>query len=187
MGFGGNIAEGAAIGIDRSARLASGAVAGMAMAVSQAWAVPALPPPRLAFPNLGMELPAPRVSAPELRMPPPIRVPIQRQDIPIAEHPAETAGANRLPSYEPNPLAARAAKALSSASDAAPQGQDTRRTGLRSDGGQGITIHFNPSITVQGGGTAEVKGAVMEAAQLSLTELERMIRRVVAQQQRREN
>lgn len=150
------------------------------MAVSQAWAVPVLPPPRLALPNLRMELPAPRFSAPELQMPPPIRVPLQRQDMTRS---AETAGAN--------PLAARAAKALSSASDAAPQGEAGRRTGslaMRPIGGQGgITIQFAPTITVQSGAGAEVKGAVMEAAHLSLTELERMIRRVVAQQQRREN
>lgn len=203
MSFGGNIAEGAAIGIDRGAARAALAVAGMAMAASQAWAVPALPPPRLAMPNQGMELPAslfsvpelrmpvPRLGLPELQTPPPIRVPLQRQDMPIAERQAGAGGADRLPAPEPKPLSARAATALSSASDAPPQNQEARRTGspaMRPAGNQGgITIHFNPSITVQGSAGAEVKGAVMEATQLSLTELERMIRRVVAQQQRRDN
>ena len=51
--------------------------------------------------------------------------------------------------------------------------------------GGGMVIHFSPSITVQGGG--DVKGAVMEAAQLSMAELERLIRRLMDQQQRRSN
>ena len=51
--------------------------------------------------------------------------------------------------------------------------------------GAGMVIHFSPSITVQGGG--DVKGVVMEAAQLSMAELERLIRRLMDQQQRRSN
>ena len=44
---------------------------------------------------------------------------------------------------------------------------------------------FSPNITVQGG--SDVKGAVMEAAQLSMAELERLFRRLMDQQQRRSN
>lgn len=53
-------------------------------------------------------------------------------------------------------------------------------------GSGGITIHFAPQITVQGNGDpASVKGAVMEATKISQAELERMITRIMAQQQRR--
>lgn len=52
-------------------------------------------------------------------------------------------------------------------------------------GSGGITIHFAPQITVQGGGDpAAVKGAVMEASRTSQAELERMIDRIMAQKQR---
>lgn len=85
------------------------------------------------------------------------------------------------------PLASRAAAALAGATAAAAQGGGATggRLGGSAGASGGMVIHFNPSITVQGGG--DVKGAVMEAAQLSLAELERMIRRVVGQQERRAN
>ena len=85
-------------------------------------------------------------------------------------------------------LANRAAAAMANATATAAQGAGGR--GGRADGGMaaagaGMVIHFSPSITVQGGG--DVKGAVMEAAQLSMAELERLIRRLMDQQQRRSN
>lgn len=83
------------------------------------------------------------------------------------------------------PLASRASAVLASATAAAAQGGGPAgRLGGAAAGG-GMVIHFSPNITVQGG--ADVKGAVMEAAQISLAELERMIRRVVSQQERRAN
>lgn len=91
------------------------------------------------------------------------------------------------------PLASRAATAMANATTTAAQGggdrgdRGGRIAGGMSAAGGSMVIHFNPSITVQGGTGAEVKGAVMEAAQLSLTELERMIRRIVGQQERRLN
>jgi len=85
------------------------------------------------------------------------------------------------------PLASRASAALAHATASAAQGaggMGGRAAGAGAGAG-GVVIHFSPSITVQGGGDA--KAAVMEAAQLSLAELERMIRRVVGQQERRAN
>ena len=86
------------------------------------------------------------------------------------------------------PLASRAAAAMANATATAAQGGGGR--GGRSAGGLavaggGMVIHFSPNITVQGG--SDVKGAVMEAAQLSMAELERLFRRLMDQQQRRSN
>ena len=86
------------------------------------------------------------------------------------------------------PLASRAAAAMANATATAAQGgggRGGRAAGGLAAAGGGMVIHFSPSITVQGGG--DVKGAVMEAAQLSMAELERLIRRLMDQQQRRSN
>ena len=86
------------------------------------------------------------------------------------------------------PLASRAAAAMANATATAAQGgggRGGRAAGGTAAAGAGMVIHFSPSITVQGGG--DVKGAVMEAAQLSMAELERLIRRLMDQQQRRSN
>ncbi len=86
------------------------------------------------------------------------------------------------------PLASRAAAAMANATATAAQGgggRGGRAGGGLAAAGAGMVIHFSPNITVQGGG--DVKGAVMEAAQLSMAELERLIRRLMDQQQRRSN
>jgi phage-related protein len=49
----------------------------------------------------------------------------------------------------------------------------------------GMTIHFSPSITVGGAAGGEVKAQVQQAMQLSLRELEQMLRRIQAEQERR--
>lgn len=49
----------------------------------------------------------------------------------------------------------------------------------------GLTIHFNPTIHVRGGTAEGVKGQITEALNVSLHELEQLIKRVVAQQARR--
>jgi hypothetical protein len=104
MGFGDNIAEGAAIGIGRSAKLASGAAKNMAQG---------------------------------------------------------------------------AANSAVSGSGAA------RGAGAKGgDSSSGIHIQFSPQITIQGGG-GDVAGAVTDALHLSMEELERLIKRVLNQQQRR--
>lgn len=88
-----------------------------------------------------------------------------------------------------SPLASRAAAAMANATATAAQGGGARggraAGGMAAAAGGGMVIHFSPSITVQGGG--DVKGAVMEAAQLSMAELERLARRLMDQQQRRSN
>jgi len=109
MGFGDNIAQGAAIGIGRSAGLASKAAAGM------------------------------------------------------ASDTAAAAAAQRI----------NAGRGGSGAAGAA--------TGSAG----GMTIHFSPTIQVQGGAAEGVKGQVTEALNLSLRELEQLIKRVSAQQARR--
>ncbi|MGX2039868.1 phage tail tape measure protein [Methylocaldum sp. MU1018] len=49
----------------------------------------------------------------------------------------------------------------------------------------GMTIHFSPTIQVQGAAAEGVKGQITEALNLSLYELEQLIKRVTAQQARR--
>lgn len=51
-------------------------------------------------------------------------------------------------------------------------------------GASGMTIHFSPTIHVGAGG-GDVRGQVNEAMQLSMRELEQMLRRLQADQQRR--
>lgn len=111
MGFGDNIAQGAAIGIGRSSGLASKAAAGMA---------------------------------------------------------SQTA-------------AAAAVKRLGAAQAARGGGVTAGGAG----GMSGVTIHFSPTIQVQGGAAEGVKGQINEAMKLSLHELEQLIKRVTAQQARR--
>jgi len=57
--------------------------------------------------------------------------------------------------------------------------------GAASSGAGGMTIHFSPTIQVQGGAAEAVKGQITEALNLSLHELEQLIKRVSAQQARR--
>lgn len=111
MGFGDNIAQGAAIGIGRSSGLASKAAAGMASQTAAAAAVK----------RLG---------------------------------------------------AAQAARGGGAAAGGA-------------GGMSGVTIHFSPTIQIQGGAAEGVKGQINEAMKLSLHELEQLIKRVTAQQARR--
>lgn len=127
MGFGDNIAQGAAIGITRTAPLAARAVTGMAVAAAAA----------------GAHAAPVKLSAGQA----------QAQQVLAAR---ANAGAGRAGAEQPGTAA-----------------------------GSGLIVHFSPNITVQGGPAA--KGELTDALRLSLPELERLIERVMAQQQRRSN
>ena len=58
-------------------------------------------------------------------------------------------------------------------------------TGIAAINAGGMTIHFSPTIQVQGSAAEAVKGQVTEALNLTLRELEQLIARVSAQQARR--
>ena len=130
MGFGGSIAEGAALGIEGRLAVVKRASAGLAAAL-------ALGSPTTA----GAALPTYRAVA----------LPLEAPDSPRAP------SALRVPLV---PLA-RAAPVQ------------------REPGGAGITIHFSPTINA-----ADVTG-VRDALATSQAELERMLKRVLADQQRR--
>ncbi|MHA6912994.1 phage tail tape measure protein [Ralstonia pseudosolanacearum] len=57
--------------------------------------------------------------------------------------------------------------------------------GAAATNASGMSIHFSPTIQVQGGSAEGVKGQITEALNLSLRDLEQMIMRVTAQQARR--
>ena len=61
---------------------------------------------------------------------------------------------------------------------------DAGTSGAAARGNGGMVIHFNPTIQVQGAGSG-VKEQVTDALKLSLRELEQMIERIAARQQRR--
>ncbi|MBR8193954.1 MULTISPECIES: phage tail tape measure protein [Betaproteobacteria] len=89
-------------------------------------------------------------------------------------------------------LASKAAAGMASdtAAAAAAQRINAGRAGAGTagavaGGAGGMTIHFSPTIQVQGGAAEAVKGQVTEALNLSLHELEQLIKRVSAQQARR--
>ncbi|MEN3809815.1 phage tail tape measure protein [Chromobacterium piscinae] len=114
MGFGDNIAQGAAIGIDRSAVHAARATGAMARAATNAW------------------------GKPQLR----------------------------------TQVAAEGLQRLQAGGKGAPAGG-------------GMVIHFSPVINVPAGSPEAVKSAVQSGLQLSMHELEQMMRRLLQQQQRR--
>lgn len=84
-------------------------------------------------------------------------------------------------------LASKAAAGMASDTAAAAQRINAGRAGAgaAAGGAGGMTIHFSPTIQVQGGAAEAVKGQVTEALNLSLRELEQLIARVSAQQARR--
>ena len=84
-------------------------------------------------------------------------------------------------------LASKAAAGMASDTAAAAQRINAGRAGAGASAGGagGMTIHFSPTIQVQGGAAEAVKGQVTEVLNLSLRELEQLIARVSAQQARR--
>ncbi len=86
-------------------------------------------------------------------------------------------------------LASQAAAGMASdtAVAAAAQRINAGRAGAGAAGtaAGGMTIHFSPTIHVQGGTAEAVKAQITESLNLSLRDLEQMIKRVTAQQARR--
>ncbi len=85
---------------------------------------------------------------------------------------------------------AAASMASNAAAAAAAQRVHGRWAGASLAGGAttgagSMTVHFSPTIQVQGGNTEGVKGQITEALNLSLRDLEQLILRVTAQQTRR--
>lgn len=144
--------------------------------------VVALPPmPRIEMPRLA--LPGPNLAAspvarlvasvvmPQASAPGPVRVDLPSLTSPMqAAQPAVPASMQRV--GEVSQAVARRESAADSAA-AAP--------------GQGMTIHFSPNITVGGGDSSggDVRGQVQEGLKPSMRELEQMLRRLQAEQQRR--
>ncbi|UTH73986.1 phage tail tape measure protein [Chromobacterium sp. IIBBL 290-4] len=144
MGFGDNIAQGAAIGIQRSAAGAGQASGAMALATIRGWGKPQLPV-AAAGPDALSGLSARAAGSAQSRLANRVRA---------AAQPTET-----------EPAAAQAAK---------PKPEKP-----------GYVIHFSPVIHLPAGAPEAAKAAVQSGLQLSLRELEQMIRRITAQQDRR--
>lgn len=162
MGFGDNIAQGAAIGIGRTAGMVAKATTGMALATTTAWGQPALPVPTLgAFPaiNNTMQMVHQRI----LPATPTLLVP-------------------RLPTVVPpgsTPEREHLAERVKEARTAAPT------TGTAGSAPAAMHIVFSPQITLQPGTPKEVQQQVSQAMQLSFAEFERMMKRYEADKKRR--
>lgn len=197
MGFGGNIGQGAALGIMQAlpgvqgaaSKLAGVALAGAVAASAQASAgvkppMPVLPSVqqpgvvRQAVPQAQAAAVAPRVQ-PDVGLGGNIGQGVAlgiMQALPGVQA-AMAARANSERMAEGIRAASQALPRIQGAAPAAPGGQI---------GGGGMTINFSPNITVGGGANGgDVTGQVQQAMQLSMRELEQMLRRVQAEQQRR--
>lgn len=85
-------------------------------------------------------------------------------------------------------VAARAAGSMAARAAAAAEGAAQiggRLPGAAAGAGAGISVHFNPVIHIDAPAAVDVKDKVHQALQLSVHELEQMLRRLLAQQQRR--
>ncbi|OLZ75287.1 phage tail tape measure protein, partial [Chromobacterium violaceum] len=144
MGFGDNIAQGAAIGIQRSAAGAGQASGAMAQATIRGWGKPQLPMAAVT---------------------------------PDASHGLSARPAGSVPSG----LANRVRTATQPA-EATPPAAPAAKTKPEKPG---YVIHFSPVIHLPAGSPEATKDAAQSAMKLSLRELEQMIRRITAQQERR--
>jgi hypothetical protein len=145
--------------------------------------VVALPPmPRIEMPRLA--LPGPNLAAspvarlvasvvmPQASAPGPVRV-----DLPSLASPMQTA----------QPALPTSMQRVGEVSQAVSRRESAAGAATAAAPGQGMTIHFSPNITVGGGDSngSDVRGQVQESLKLSMRELEQMIRRLQAEQQRR--
>ena len=172
MGFGDNIGQGLQIGMARMLPIVQGA-AGKLAGVAMAGAV-AVGNSAVAGVNSAQVRPTatpvsmPRVALPHLTTP--------RLDIPLQAvsqqfvQPAVPAAMQRVAEVS-RAVSHRESSAGAAAPAAAAQG--------------GMTIHFSPSISVGSESGGDMRGQVQEAMKLSMRELEQMMRRLQAEQQRR--
>jgi TP901 family phage tail tape measure protein len=163
-GFGDNISQGVAMGMQRSQGLATGSAAALALATTTAFGQPALPQPLA----VNMANQAQQVRQ-QLK---PAAVPALATQTQLIRQRLQPAGRPEV--AERTALAQRLTTA---------QRQQTAPAG---QGGQGATITFAPTITVTGArDTAAVREQVSEATRLSFVEFERMMRRYESEQRRR--
>lgn len=162
MGFGDNIAQGAAIGVSRTAGMVAKATAGMALATTTAWGQPALPAPALgALPAVTNTMQT-----------------VHQRIVPAA--PAMLATLLQPVAQPTNaPERERLAERLKEARAATPT------TGAAGAAPAAMHIVFSPQITLQPGTPKEVQQQVSQAMQLSFAEFERMMKRYEADKKRR--
>ena len=161
MGYGDNIVEGAVIGIQRSTPMAAQAVSGMVSAA----AVGARATP------LALQTPALQGQAQRMQTSA-LQGQAQRMQAPVLQGQAQQMQAPVLQGQAQRLQAARSGE---------------RPAAGRPELGKGMVIHFSPQITLPAGSPEAAKGAVMDAMQLSMADLERLIRRISADQARRAN
>lgn len=163
LGYGDNIAQGAALGIGRSAALAGQAAAGMALATTVAWGQPLLPPPLLQRSSpevLPFGAAVGSVAGP--RQTPVLPAPMGRLRLPGGPLP-DSSVTEAQPQLE---LAQRLNEARAAVPPAAAGAVASP-----------MVVHFSPQITVQGGDPAAAREEVSKALQLSYPEFERMMKR----------
>ena len=164
-GYGLNVAEGAALGIRAGEGEAAGAAAGLAKAAAKGWT-----PPELSALQSGAGEALSRLATwgkalfagmfPALRLP------------------ALNASGVSEPGWQPPKLLT---DADGPAKIAAASRADSRNSPGRNPAA-GMTVHFSPSVTIQGNATEK---DVKNALSMTLPELERMLRRLMHDERRR--
>ncbi|ENO0459418.1 phage tail tape measure protein [Salmonella enterica] len=158
-GFGDNIAQGAAIGINRSAPDAINA--------SQQMAAALIPPlSDIVAPGLGVASVLPVASAAGVALPGVAGAALSRQ--------------NPLPPAKPQ-TAAPTVPQLPEAASTPGKNRNARVPGQQS----GVNVTFAPQITIKGAAST-TEGEITSALKLSLHELEKMLERIMARRERRE-
>ncbi|EET5678277.1 phage tail tape measure protein [Escherichia coli] len=182
-GFGDNIAQGAAIGINRTAP--------DAISASQQMAAALIPPlPDISVPGLDVA-PIPKI-APVTGVIAPQFNPLLSKAAPPAPSAAgmALAGAAGAVLSRPKPLPPVPPKAAAPAVPELPKSNAPAAKGRNASvhvPGQssGVNVTFAPQITIKGAASA-TEGEITSALKLSLHELEKMMERIMARRERRE-
>ena len=176
-GYGLNVAEGAALGIRAGEGEAAGAAAGLAKATAKGWT-----PPELSALQSGAGEALSRLTAwgkalfagmfPALRLPA------------LNASGVSEPGRQPEPGWRPEP-GWQPPKLLTDADGPAKIAAASRADSSNSPGrnpAAGMTVHFSPSVTIQGSATEK---DVKNALSMTLPELERMLRRLMHDERRR--